>query len=112
MLVGFELDDHTRPVVLGGLWNRKDTPPDPGHRAQRLLVSRADSRLAFDDDKPSVGLTLGGTGCALTLETAESALTGDRRLVLSATQIEIKATGKLTLSGAQVEITGTPIKLN
>ena len=30
VLVGFELDDNTRPVLLGGLWNRKDTPPEPG----------------------------------------------------------------------------------
>jgi phage protein D/phage baseplate assembly protein gpV len=112
VLVGFELDDHTRPVVLGGLWNRKDAPPETGKLQQRLLVSRADSRLAFDDDQPSVALTLGGTPCAVTLEAGESKLTGDRKLVLSATQIEIKATGKLTLSGATVEISGTPIKLN
>ena len=27
VLVGFELDDTNRPIVLGGLWNRSDTPP-------------------------------------------------------------------------------------
>ena len=46
------------------------------------------------------------------LEKSESKLTGDQKLVLSATQIEIKATSKLTLSGATVEISGKPIKLN
>jgi phage protein D/phage baseplate assembly protein gpV len=125
VLVGFELDDHTRPVVLGGLWNRKDTPPSPGSVAggvvkQRMLVSRTDSRLVLDDDQPSITLTLGGSPCAVKLEKAESALTGDQKLVVSATQIEIKATSKLTLSGAQVEInssgpltaSGKPIKLN
>ena len=125
VLVGFELDDHARPVVLGGLWNRNDTPPDPGAVSggvvkQRLLVSRTDSRLTLDDDEPSVSLLLGGTPCTLKLEKSESSLTGDQKLVISATQIEIKATQKLTLNGAQVEITasgpltasGKPIKLN
>ena len=125
VLIGFELDDHTRPVVLGGLWNRQDGPPSPGSIAggvvkQRLLVSRKDSRLTLDDDQPSVLLSLGGSPCLLKLEKSESALTGDQKLVVSATEIEIKATQKLTLSGAQVEITasgsltasGKPIKLN
>jgi uncharacterized protein involved in type VI secretion and phage assembly len=125
VLVGFELDDHTRPVVLGGLWNRPDGPPDPGAIAggvvkQRLLVSRKDSRLVFDDDKPQIELLLGGTPCAIKLESAESSVTGDRKLVVTAGQIEIKATSKLTLSGGQIEInssgpltaSGKPIKLN
>jgi uncharacterized protein involved in type VI secretion and phage assembly len=125
VLVGFELDDHTRPVVLGGLWNRQDGPPSPGSIAggvvkQRMLVSRTDSRLVLDDDRPSIELTLGGSPCAVKLEKSESSLTGDQKLVLTATQIEIKATSKLTLSAAQVEInssgpliaSGKPIKLN
>jgi phage protein D/phage baseplate assembly protein gpV len=125
VLVGFELDDHTRPVVLGGLWNRPDAPPSPGSVAagvvkQRLLVSRKDSRLVFDDDRPAIELTLGGSPCAVKLESAESSVTGDRKLVVTAGQIEIRATSKLTLAGAQVEIeasgpltaSGKPIKLN
>ncbi|HET9517955.1 MAG TPA: VgrG-related protein, partial [Actinoplanes sp.] len=125
VLVGFELDDHARPVVLGGLWNRRDVPPDPavasgGSVKQRLLVSRTDSRLTFDDDRPSVSLSLGGSPCQVRLEQSESALTGDQKLVVSAAQIEIKASQKLSLSGAQVEITssgpvtvsGKPIRLN
>lgn len=125
VLVGFELDDNTRPVLLGGLWNRKDTPPEPGAIGggavkQRLLVSRKDSRLVFDDDKPEIQLSLGGTPCLLKLEKSESSLVGDQKLVITANQIEIKATAKLSLSGAQVDITasgplttsGKPIKLN
>ncbi|HEX5199909.1 VgrG-related protein [Paractinoplanes rhizophilus] len=125
VLVGFELDDTTRPVVLGGLWNRKDNPPDPGAIAggvvkQRMLVSRKDSRLVFDDEKPQIELLLGGTPCAIKLEKSESSVTGDQKLVITATNIEIKATSKLSLNGAQIEITasgplttsGKPIKLN
>jgi phage protein D len=117
VLVGFELEDHTRPVVLGGLWNRTDTPPQPdaasgGKVTKRLLASRKDSRLVFEDEQPFIELSLGGSPCLVKLEKSESKLTGDQKLVLSATQIEIKATSKLTLSGATVEISGKPIKLN
>ncbi|BFU44280.1 VgrG-related protein [Krasilnikovia sp. MM14-A1004] len=125
VLVGFELDDHARPVVLGGLWNRDDKPPLPdaasgGKIKQRALVSRKDSRLTLDDDVPSVTLSLGGGPCTLKLAQSESTLTGDQKLVISASQVEIKASQKLSLSGAQVEITasggltasGKPIKLN
>ena len=125
VLVGFELDDTSRPVILGGLWNRRDAPPDPGAIAggvvkQRMLVSRKDSRVVLDDDKPFVEISLGGTSCLLHLEQSESKLTGDQKLVITATNVEIKATSKLSLSGSQVEITasgplttsGKPIKLN
>jgi uncharacterized protein involved in type VI secretion and phage assembly len=125
VLVGFELDDTSRPVILGGLWNRKDGPPSPGSISggavkQRMLVSRKDSRLVFDDDKPYIEVSLGGSSCLLKLEKSESSLVGEQKLVITATNIEIKATSKLALSGAQVEVTasgpltasGKPIKLN
>ncbi len=126
VLLGFELDDHTRPLVFGGMWNRTDQPPKPdvvsgGAVASRLLVSRKDSRLVFTDDPtPTVDLELAGGKCKVHLEDSESSVAGDQKLVVSATEIEIKATGKLTLSGATVDITassaltqsGKPIKLN
>jgi uncharacterized protein involved in type VI secretion and phage assembly len=126
VLIGFELDDRTRPVVLGGLWNRSDAPPQAdvaanGVIAARVLASRKDSRLVLTDDPtPAVELVLAGGACLVHLEDAESTVKGDRKLVVSATQVEVRATQKLTLNGAQVEITasgpmtlsGKPIKLN
>ncbi len=126
VLVGFELDDRTRPVVLGGLWNRTDPPPQPdacanGVVASRVLASRRDSRLVLTDDPtPAVDLVLGGGRCAVHLEQAESSVKGGQKLVVSAAQVEVRATQKLVLNGAQVEITasgplslsGKPIKLN
>jgi uncharacterized protein involved in type VI secretion and phage assembly len=126
VLVGFELDDRNRPIVLGGLWSRTDPPPQPdvcadGTVAARVLASRRDSRLVLTDDPtPSVDLLLGGSVCKVHLEKSESSVTGDQKLVISATQVEIRATQKLALSGAEVEIaatgtltqTGNPIKLN
>jgi len=126
VLLGFELEDKTRPVVLGGLWNRKDPPPQPdvctgGVVAARVLASRVDSRLVFTDNPtPAVELALGGGSCKVHLERSGSSFVGDQKLVVSADQVEIRAAQKLTLNGAQVEITATgplimagkPIKLN
>jgi phage protein D/phage baseplate assembly protein gpV len=126
VLVGFELDDKNRPIVLGGLWSRQDPPPQPdvcqgGAVTARLLASRGDSRLVLTDDPtPAVDLTLGGGSCSVHLERSESSVTGDQKLVVSATQVEVRATQKLALAGAQIEIkasgpvtvSGHPIRLN
>ncbi|GIE89671.1 VgrG-related protein [Actinoplanes regularis] len=126
VLVGFELNDLTRPVVLGGLWSRRDDPPEVGASSggkveSRVLASRIDSRLTFRDGSvPAVSLSLGATSCELHLEKSESSLAGEQKLVISANQIEIRAKSKLTLAGATVDISasgpltaaGKPIKLN
>lgn len=126
VLVGFEHDDQTRPVVLGGMWSRTDQVPladaaKGGKVNERGLVTRIDSRLLFTDDPtPSVHLSLGGDRNKLHLEKAGSAFVSEEKIVVEAKEIEIKAAQKLILSGAEVEITATgqmtvsgkPIKLN
>lgn len=126
VLVGFEHDEPTRPIVLGGLWNRQDPPPSAdlvsgGKVKGRVLASRKDHRLTLTDDPTSaIELGLGDARCTLHLEKSESSLTGEQKLVLTATDVEVRATSKLSLAGAQVDIsaqgpltlTGKPIQLN
>jgi uncharacterized protein involved in type VI secretion and phage assembly len=126
VLVGFENDDKARPLVLGGLWGRKDKPPEggptqDGQVVRRVLASRRDHRLVFTDDPTSsVELSLGDAKCLLHLEKSESTLQGERKLVITADTIQITAKQKLSLEGQQVEITaksdvtvsGQPIRLN
>lgn len=126
VLVGFELDDKTRPIVLGGLWNRTDPPPEAevvrsGQVTARALASRRNHRLVLTDDPTStVELSLGDAGSVLHLEKSESRLDGEQKLVVSGQQVEIKATQKLVLDAPQVEISaqtelklsGKPIRLN
>jgi uncharacterized protein involved in type VI secretion and phage assembly len=127
VLVGFELGDLTRPMVLGGLWSRKDKPPQPddavngGHTTVRILASRKNHRVVLTDDpKSGLDLKLGDTSTALHLEKDESRLTGEQKLSVSAATIEIKATQKLVIEAPQIEInakselkaTGKPIRLN
>ncbi|GAA1039982.1 VgrG-related protein [Virgisporangium ochraceum] len=126
VLVGFEHDDQTRPVVLGGMWNRTDQTPLPdaatgGKINERGMVTRIDSRLLFTDEPTaSVHLSLGGEKNLLHLEQKESKLIGEQKLVVEATDIEVTAKNKLTINAAEIEITATgqmtltgkPIKLN
>jgi uncharacterized protein involved in type VI secretion and phage assembly len=127
VLVGFELEDKTRPMVLGGLWSRKDKPPQPDDTVQsgqtklRILASRKNHRLVITDDpKSALDLTLGDTSTALHLEKDESRLTGEQKLSVNAATIELKATQKVVIDAPSIEITakselkltGKPIRLN
>jgi len=126
VLVGFELGDKTRPMILGGLWSRKDKPPQPdatqgGKTTLHLMASRKNHRVVLTDDpKSAVDLTLGDAQSALHLEKSESKLNGEQKLSVTGATIEIKATQKLVIEAPQIEISarselklsGKPIRLN
>lgn len=126
VLVGFENDDKSRPIVLGGLWGRMDKPPEPkpaqdGKVKDRIMASRRNHRIVLTDDPVSrITVKLGDAECELVLAKDESTLAGAAKLVLSAKDIEVKAAGSLKLDAAKIDITakgaitasGKPIKLN
>ena len=52
VLVMFLAGDIRHPVVIGGIWNEKDTPPETNENGKndfRFIKSRAGHRLLFDD---------------------------------------------------------------
>ena len=126
VLIGFELGDTTRPVVLGGLWSRADQPPQSdlvhdGRVDGRLLASRKNHRLVFvDDTTSSVELRLGDSECLLHLEKGSSVFAGEDEIVVKAAKIEMTASRELKLRAPKVSIEadgeltvkGQPIRLN
>lgn len=62
VVVLFAHGDIRRPVVIGALWNGKDAAPDTngGGNERRCIVSRAGSKITFDDDAGTVSLEDGG----------------------------------------------------
>lgn len=59
VLVAFEHGDMAFPYILGGLWNKKDKPPeknDDGENNKRLIKSRSGHMIILDDteDKEQV----------------------------------------------------------
>jgi uncharacterized protein involved in type VI secretion and phage assembly len=53
VVVGFEMGDLNRPVILGALWSDVDQPPEVADTSSsnnvRTIVSRAGHQVTFDD---------------------------------------------------------------
>lgn len=88
VVVGFELGDINRPVILGALWNDVDRPPPGADTSEtnnrRTIVSRAGHEITLDD-------TPGGGG--VLIKTA-----GNFEIQISGDQLTIKTTGNILTS--------------
>lgn len=113
VLVGFEFGEVHAPVVIGGLWNREDPPPERqstsnGEVTRRVLASRNNHRLEMLDDKPGrVALTLGDAACTLSLTQAETRLDGEQKVAVKGDTVELTAQGRLVIKAQQIEINAT-----
>jgi uncharacterized protein involved in type VI secretion and phage assembly len=123
VLVGFEQGDVGRPVVLGGLFNGKDTPPtysqwlDNGAVKGRAIYSRKGHAVTFLDGDDSSGITLGTAGDEVSIGLNAK----DQKLVFeSQGAFEVSADGEIKVHGSkitleadgEVVLKGTQIKLN
>lgn len=101
VLLAFEHGSPGSAFVLGALWNGEDRPPERG-RDRRTLVSRSGHVLRLDDTsgEERVEIVDRSGACRIVIRTAEQAITieaeGDVAIA--------SARGRLTLSGAGVEI--------
>jgi uncharacterized protein involved in type VI secretion and phage assembly len=112
VLVAFEHDDPHRPVVLGGMWNREDLPPDReaaagGQVTARTWRSRVGHELRLDDAGDEVVLRLGDDTAGLRLNAAESALHGERVLRVDAQELALTADRRIRIAAPSVEIDGS-----
>jgi uncharacterized protein involved in type VI secretion and phage assembly len=113
VVVAFEAGNLRRPYIVGCAWNGKAAlPQDPETPNNiRLLRSRANSRLEFDDDASAPKITLrtrsghevvideGGAG-EVTVTHAEGCV-----VRLTATNVEIEANLEVTVNATIVEVT-------
>jgi uncharacterized protein involved in type VI secretion and phage assembly len=87
VLVVFEHGDLNRPLIIGALWNGKDTPPSDnknGKNDKRMIQSRQGNKVTLDDnvDAPQIVIEDGAGKGRITLDTANNkiiieALEGD-----------------------------------
>jgi uncharacterized protein involved in type VI secretion and phage assembly len=134
VLVAFEQGDLDHPFVLGGLWSSEDKPPAnnaDGKNNTRKIRSRSGHEIVFEDDgergqEKVVILTNAGHKLVLDDSTGAEKVelvdkTGQQKIqmdsnqnsitiesamsvTIKAVQIEINASGILTLKGSMVKI--------
>ncbi|MEX1023259.1 MAG: VgrG-related protein [Dehalococcoidia bacterium] len=113
VLVGFEHGDASRPFVVGGLWSKKNKPPEGTFQNNGVVETQAwtsgkGHKIEIKDaGDGEVNLTVKGTKSALNVKKALVTLSGDQKVKIEASDIEVVATGKLTLKGRQVEVNGS-----
>lgn len=112
VVVAFEAGDFRRPYIVGAAWNGKAAQPHAPERSNnlRLLRSRADSRLEFDDSSgsPKVSLTT-KSGHKLVLDAGSQEVTvthsNGYTIKLNASGgIEITANKDVTVTAPTVQV--------
>lgn len=128
VVLGFLGDDPRQPVVLGALHSARNPPPAPVDNPDqdndlRAIVSRAGTRIVFDDATPSLTLETTADGKAsgtyenriaidqsagtITIEDqhGNSLILNKEGITLSsAKDFKVEAKGKVVIKGASVDI--------
>lgn len=107
VLVVFEHGDIRKPLVIGAMWNGKDTPPDTngGANERRSFYSREGSKVVFDDDKNLVSFEDGEGFAKITIDADKNkiiieAIQGD--VCMQAPQGELNIVAKEIKSESQM----------
>lgn len=111
VVVAFEAGNLRRPYIVGSAWNGQESLPHPPESPNniRLLRSRADSRLEFDDSlgSPKVRLTM-ASGHEVTLDDAAQEVTVKHAMGctirLTATDVEITANVSVNVTAPMVKV--------
>lgn len=105
VVVAFEQGDPMNPIVLASLYSSADPPPPddgaPGDNNWQQIVSRSGAIFRFDDTPGSEKVELIDSGGQLSVTLDSS---GGKIAISAQGDIEIDASGKLTLSAREIEI--------
>lgn len=113
VLVAFEGGDTRRPYVLGMLWNGTDAPPESmdkdSHNYKKSIVSRRKIRITLDDTEGHETVTITTPGKqTITVKDGPSQIeladSVGNSVKLTSAGITIKATSKVTVDGATVDV--------
>ena len=121
VLVAFEGGDPRRPFVIGGLWNGKDAPPESmdgnGDNNKKVLASRRNIRVTFDDTQGSETLTIETPGGQkLTLKDGTTLVelrdSASHVIKIESSGITVSGVAKITLDATEVEVKGATLTVN
>lgn len=111
VVVAFEAGDLRRPYIVGAAWNGTTPLPDEPKAANdiRVLRTRADSRLEFDDNAaaPRVSITM-KAGHKVVLDEGAQEITiahkGGCTIKLTMTNVEITAMAEVTITAPELNV--------
>jgi uncharacterized protein involved in type VI secretion and phage assembly len=121
VLIAFEGGEPARPVVIGGLWNGRDLPPESMDGAERnnlkVIRSRNGVRIAIDDEDGRENIVIetpGGQSVTLrdgpgTIEMQDGS---GNTVTMEAAGIRITAAAKVEISAATVEVSAGMVTVN
>jgi uncharacterized protein involved in type VI secretion and phage assembly len=121
VLVSFEGGDPRRPYILGGLWNGSDSPPETMDSAsqnnKKVISSREDIRIIFDDTSGGVTLTIqtpGGQKVILkdTPASIEVTDSSGNTLKMESSGITLQTSSKLTIQASTIDISAGMVKVD
>jgi uncharacterized protein involved in type VI secretion and phage assembly len=121
VLVAFQGGDPRLPVIIGGLWNGQDAPPEQmdgaGNNDKKTIRSRNGVKVTLDDTDGRESLTLetpGGQRLSLkdgpgTVEIADG---NGNSVRFESAGVTITAAAKLTINAATMEISAGLVTVN
>lgn len=112
VIVTFLNGDPRLPVVVGGLWNGRDNPPEQlsGSRVDRwTLVGKAGTRIAIiEEDQPTISFTTpGGVSGTITDEGG-----GKVEFVAAGSTVTIDSSGVSIETGANVKVQASQVDVS
>lgn len=120
VLLMFEAGDPRRPVVIGGLWNGQDAPPESmdsgGDNNIKSLVSRQGIRITLDDSSGQETLTMQTPLQTIVLKDNSPAIEitdgSGNSIHLESSGITVNAAAKVTINGSTVEVSAGMVTVN
>jgi uncharacterized protein involved in type VI secretion and phage assembly len=129
VLVVFEGGDPRRPIVIGGMWNGSDSPPESmdgaGNNYKKVLRSRNGVKITLDDqdgqekliletpggqkitmkDGPGAVEIVDSNGNSIKLETSGITVTAAAKVTVNASQVAVSA-GMVTVDAGMSSFSG------
>ena len=120
VLVGFEMNNHSNPIVLGCLYNgqKKQASSYEANNYTKNIKTKAGNEINFSD-KPGeetvliVNKTAGDNQVILTLkDDGKITIQSKGKIEITAPEIDMNASKKFNVKGGEISISGTKITLD
>lgn len=119
VIVAFEAGDPRRPIIVGGVWNGVDSPPETMDTDNniRSITSRSGIKITMDDTSGAVKLTVETPGGQkIVLDDAPNSIdmtdANGNEIKMEASGITITTSAKFTLNASTVEVNASMVTVN